>query len=316
MQPERRYLSAEEMGDGLGLEQRGDGVVTLRGISPPWDSLSVDLGVFREKFSPTAFDKILGRHKNDPRGPVDVVGLFNHDDSQLLARTTNGTLRLSKEPRGLGAELDLPETQLGKDLAVLIRSKTLYGASFAFSVAADGEQWTQDDKGTAIRTVVDAQLYDWSPVTRPAYPSSSVGLRSLEAWKEARSVASGGLLISIDYDATFSAAPGLWRSFIQDATARGNRVVCITRREDSEANREELRLAFADLELADLILAGPERQKRDAAAAAGLDVDIWIDDSPQTIPGKPEPRAVRPSTLLGLRAKAAATVARLRAHAG
>ena len=316
MQPERRYLSADEMGDGLGLEQRGDGVVTLRGISPPWDSLSVDLGGFREKFSPTAFDKILGRHKNDPRGPVDVVGLFNHDDSQLLARTTNGTLRLSKEPRGLGAELDLPETQLGKDLAVLIRSKTLYGASFAFSIAGGGEQWTQDDKGTAIRTVTDAQLYDWSPVTRPAYPSSSVGLRSLEAWKEARAVASGGLLISIDYDQTFTAAPGLWRSFIQDATARGNRVVCITRREDSEANREELRLAFADLELADMVLAGPERQKRDAAAAAGLEVDIWIDDCPQTIPGKPEPRAVRPSTLLGLRAKAAATVARLRSHAG
>lgn len=318
MQPERRYLSADDMGDdGLGIEQRGDGVVTLRGISPPWDSLSVDLGGFREKFSPTAFDKVLGRHKNDPRGVVDVVGLFNHEDSQLLARTTNGTLRLSKEPRGLGAELDLPETQLGKDLAVLIRSKTLFGASFAFSIASGGEQWTQDEKGTAIRTVTDATLYDWSPVTRAAYPSSSVGLRSLEAWKEARAVAAReGLTISLDYDQTYTAAPGLWRSFIQDATARGNRVVCITRREDSEKNREELRLAFADVELSQVILAGPEKQKRDAASAAGIEVDIWIDDRPETIPGQPEPRAVRPSTLLGLRAKAAATVARLRAHAG
>lgn len=292
MQPERRYLSVDD--GGLGVEQRADGGTTLRGISPPWDSLSVDLGGFREKFSPTAFDKILGRHKNDPRGPVDVVGLFNHDDSQLLARTTNGTLRLSKEPRGLGAELDLPGTQLGKDLAVLIRSKTLYGASFAFSVDAAGEQWTQDEKGTAIRTVTDAQLYDWSPVTRPAYPSSSVGLRSLEAWKAARAVAAHeGLTISIDYDQTYTAAPGLWRSFIADATGRGNRVVCITRREDNEKNREELRLAFADVELSQLILAGPERQKRDAAAAAGLTVDIWIDDSPQTIPSHPEPRALR-----------------------
>ena len=92
--------------------------------------------------------------------------------------------------------------------------------------------------------------------------------------------------------------------------------MCITRREDNEKNREELRLAFADLELADLILAGPERQKRDAAAAAGLTVDIWIDDRPETIPGQPEPRALRASTLLGLRAKAAASSARLRAHAG
>jgi HK97 family phage prohead protease len=317
MQAERRYLSVDEMGDdGLGYEQRDDGGVTIRGISPPWNSLSVDLGGFREQFSPTAFDRILARHKNDPRGPVDVVGLFNHEDSQLLSRTTNGTLRLSKAATGLGAEMDLPDTQLGRDLGTLIRTKTLFGASFAFSVSQTGEQWTQDEKGNAVRTVTDANLYDWSPVTRPAYPSSSVGLRSLEAWKEARAVAgSEGLLISIDYDKTFTAAPGLWRSFIADATARGNRVCCITRRADDEKNREELRLAFAELDVAQVLLAGPERQKRQAAAEAGLEVDIWIDDAPETIPTKPEPRAVRPSTLLGLRATAAATAARLRLYA-
>jgi hypothetical protein len=302
--------------DGLGVEQRADGGSTIRGVSPPWNSLSVDLGGFREQFSPTAFDKLLARHKNDPRGPADVVGLFNHEDSQLLARTTNGTLRLSKGATGLAAELDLPETTLGKDLAVLIRSKTIFGASFAFSVAPTGEQWTQDDKGNAIRTVTDANLFDWSPVTRAAYPSSAVGMRSLAAWKEARAVAAAdGLLISIDYDQTFTAAPGLWRSFIADATARGNRVVCITRREDSEKNREELRLAFDGVDLSQLLLAGPDVQKRAAASAAGLEVDIWIDDTPETIPAQPEPRSVRPSTLLGLRAAAAATAARLRLYA-
>lgn len=317
MQPERRYLSVAEMGDeGLGYEQRADGGATIRGISPPWNSLSVDLGGFREQFSPTAFDRILARHKNDPRGPVDVVGLFNHDDSQLLSRTTNGTLRLSKGATGLAAEMDLPDTQLGRDLGTLIRTKTIFGASFAFSVSQTGEQWTQDEKGNAVRTVTDANLWDWSPVTRPAYPSSSVGMRSLEAWKEARAVAgSEGLLISIDYDKTFTAAPGLWRSFIADATARGNRVICITRRSDDEKNREELRLAFAELDVAQILLAGPERQKRQAAAEAGLEVDIWIDDAPETIPTNPEPRAVRPSTLLGLRATAAATAARLRLYA-
>lgn len=317
MQAERRYLAASEMGDdGLGFEQRADGSVVIRGVSPPWNSLSVDLGGFREQFSPTAFDKLLARHKNDPRGPVDVVGLFNHDDSQLLSRTTNGTLRLSKGATGLAAEMDLPDTQLGRDLGTLIRSKTIYGASFAFSVAATGEQWTQDEKGNAIRTVTDANLYDWSPVTRPAYPQSSVGMRSLQAWKEARAVAaSNGLLISIDYDQTFTAAPGLWRSFITDATARGNRVCCITRRADTEKNREELRLAFDGVDLSQLVLAGPDVQKRAAASAAGLEVDIWIDDTPETIPAQPEPRAVRPSTLVGLRASAAAAAARIRLYA-
>lgn len=312
MEIERRYLPLSEVGDdGLAVEGRDGEPQKIRGIAPPWDSLSVDLGGFREKFSPTAFDKILGK-----RG-LDVPLLFNHDDSQILARTTNGTLRITKEDRGLAYEADPVATPDAAKVLTLIRTKTIFGSSFAFTVNPKGETFQQDERGNVVRTIVEASgLYDISPVTRAAYPKSSLSARSIDAWKEARAVASGGLLISIDYDQTFTAAPGLWRSFIQDATGRGNRVCCITRREDTEANRDELRLAFADLELSDLILAGPERQKRDAAAAAGLDVDIWIDDSPQTIPGKPEPRAVRPSTLLGLRAKAAATVARLRAHAG
>jgi len=313
MDVERRYLPMSEIGDeGLTVEGRDGEPQKIRGIAPPWDSLSVDLGGFREKFAPTAFDKILSK-----RG-LDVPLLFNHDDSKILARTTNGTLRITKEDRGLAYEADPVGTPTAAEVLTLIRSKTIFGSSFAFSVSAKGETYDQDERGHVVRTITEASgLYDLSPVTRAAYPRSSLSARSLEAWKAARAVAAEqGLTISIDYDQTFTAAPGLWRSFIADATSRGNRVVCITRREDSEQNREELRLAFADLELADLILAGPEKQKRDAAAAAGLTVDIWIDDRPETVPGQPEPRAVRPSTLIGLRAKAAATVARLRAHAG
>ena len=316
---ERRYLSFADLGDdGLGIEARADGPVVIRGIAPPWDSLSVDLGGFREKFASTAFDKILGRHKNDPRGPVDVVGLFNHDDSQVLSRTTNGTLRIQKDSRGLAYEMDLPETQLGRDLAVLIRSKTIYGSSFAFSVSAGGEQWTADEKGNPIRTIHEASgLYDVSPVTRAAYPSSSLGLRSIEAWKAARAVAAdGGLQISIDFDQTFTAAPGLWRSFIADAVSRGNRVCCITRREDTDENRAAVRDAFGDSfdGLSALVLCGPGEQKRAAAQAAGLEVDIWIDDTPETIP-ESAARSIKVSTLVGAKAAAAAAVARMIAEA-
>lgn len=318
---ERRYLSFEDLGDaGLGIETRDGEPTKLRGISPPWDSLSVDLGGFREKFSPTAFDKIIGRHKNDPRGVADVVGLFNHDDNQVLARTTNGTLRLAKESAGLGFEMDLPDTQLARDLKVLVRSKTIYGSSFAFTVAERGEQWIEDERGQPIRIISEASgLYDVSVVTRPAYPSSSVGVRSLEAWKQARAVeaaAETGLTISLDFDQTFTAAPGLWRSFITDAKARGHRVVCVTRREDTEQNQEALRLAFGDLfpELAAAILCGPAKQKRQAAADAGISVDIWIDDKPETVPEAPEPRSFKISTELGAKAAAAAALARMRAN--
>lgn len=323
---ERRYLSFEDLGDeGLVIEKRDDGPARLRGISPPWDSLSVDLGGYREKFSPTAFDKILGRHKNDPRGVVDVVGLFNHDDNQVLSRTTNGTLRLAKGAKGLEYEMDLPDTQLARDLTTLVASRTIYGSSFAFTVSEKGEQWVQDERGQPVRIVTDASgLFDVSVVTRPAYPSSTVGLRSLEAWKAAQAVvsaeerAASGLTISLDFDQTFTAAPGLWRSFIADATARGSRVVCITRREDTPENRDAITSAFGDLydALGGLVLCGPSAQKRDAAEAAGLAVDIWIDDTPETIPSGETRSAVKYSTSLGARAAAAAAIARLRTYAG
>jgi uncharacterized protein len=319
MQVERRYLSIADDTENVSLfiEDRDGEAPKIRGIAPPWDSLSVDLGGFREQFLPTAFDRVLSKRK------LDVPLLFNHDDSKPLARTTNGTLRIEKTDKGLAFEADPVATPTAAEVVTLIRSKTIFGSSFAFTVGAKGETWAEDERGNVVRTISEASgLYDLSPVTRAAYPNSSVGLRSLSAWREARGLlqhrAEGrGLLISLDYDRTYTAAPGLWRSFVAMAAERGNRVVCITRREDTEQNREELRLAFADLDVADLILCGTGTQKRDAAAAAGLEVDVWIDDHPEGIVAAPnEPRSFKVSTLAGARAAAAAAVARMRCHAG
>jgi hypothetical protein len=127
-------------------------------------------------------------------------------------------------------------------------------------------------------------------------------------------------VISLDYDRTYTAAPGLWRSFVNMATAAGNRVVCISRREATDENREELRLAFADLEVGDLILCGADTQKRDAASAAGIAVDVWVDDYPEGIVAATATtlghRSFKVSTLAGSKAAAAAAVARMRINAG
>jgi HK97 family phage prohead protease len=322
MQPERRYLSIADDADNVSLyiEERDGEAPKIRGIAPPWESLSVNLGGFREQFLPTAFDKVLAKRK------LDVPLLFNHDDSKVLARTTNGTLRIEKTDKGLAFEADPVATPTASEVVTLIRSKTIFGSSFAFTVDPNkGETWQEDDRGNVTRTISEASgLYDLSPVTRAAYPNSSVGLRSLSAWREARGLvqhrAEGrGLVISLDYDRTYTAAPGLWRSFVNMATAAGNRVVCISRREATDENREELRLAFADLEVGDLILCGADTQKRDAASAAGIAVDVWVDDYPEGIvaaPATAEPRSFKVSTLAGSKAAAAAAVARMRINAG
>ena len=173
-----------------------------------------------------------------------------------------------------------------------------------------------------LRTIIEADgLFDISAVTRAAYPSASVGMRSLDAWKAARGVVANrqtpDLTVSLDFDGTFTAAPGLWRSFIQDAIARGTKVVCITRRENTEENRLALEQSFGDVyaALSSVVLCGTGTQKRDAAKAAGVNVDIWIDDSPEKIPsagGEPAgSRALKFSTMAGARAAAAAAAMRL-----
>jgi uncharacterized protein len=179
---ERRYVPAGV--EPIELEERSAASPTIKGISPPFNSKSEDLGNFREVFAPTAFDKVVGRHKNDPRGGMDVVALFDHE-GQPIGRTTNDTLKLSISERGLAYSISPPDTTLGRDIITLVRRGDLYGASFAFSVAPGGESWTQEADGSAVRTVSEVgALYDVSVVTRPAYPQSSAALRSLDAWRQ------------------------------------------------------------------------------------------------------------------------------------
>ena len=58
----------------------------------------------------------------------------------MLARTKSGTLRLSEDSRGLAFDLDIPDTQAGRDILALAERGDIGGASFGF-VATD-EEWS------------------------------------------------------------------------------------------------------------------------------------------------------------------------------
>jgi hypothetical protein len=98
--------------------------------------------------------------------------------------------------------------------------------------------------------------------------------------------ASRAMTISVDFDRTFSADPRLWGEFARKAVADGNRVVMISRR--PEADREEVISSLGDYAEAfsDVLLVGGDTLKDDAAQAAGIAVDVWVDDSPQFIRGE------------------------------
>ncbi len=158
------------------LELRMDGdKPTVVGYGAVFNSMSNDLGGFREYISPKAFE---GRLEDDVRF------LINHDANLVLARTTNGTLRLSVDEKGLRYEADMPNTSTARDLMELLKNGTISQSSFAFTVEEDS--WEVKD-GMNIRTIDKvSQLYDVSSVTYPAYnsASSSVALRSMKEWQE------------------------------------------------------------------------------------------------------------------------------------
>ena len=158
------------------LELRMDGdKQTIVGYGAVFNSMSNDLGGFREYISPEAFE---GRMEDDVRF------LFNHDANYVLARTTNGTLRMSVDEKGLRYEADMPNTSTARDLVELLKNGTVNQSSFAFIVEDDS--WEMKD-GMNIRTINKvSRLYDLSSVVYPAYSeaSSSVALRSMQEWQE------------------------------------------------------------------------------------------------------------------------------------
>jgi HK97 family phage portal protein len=97
------------------------------------------------------------------------------------------------------------------------------------------------------------------------------------------------LTISIDFDRTFAADPALWGEFARKSVADGNTVVMISRRpeEDRQVVTDTLG-EYADA-FSQVLLVGGDTLKADAARAAGIDVDVWVDDSPQTITDEPAP---------------------------
>ena len=96
--------------------------------------------------------------------------------------------------------------------------------------------------------------------------------------------ASRAMTISVDFDRTFAADPDLWGEFARQSADAGNRVVMVSRRPDTPENQAEIDETLGDYrEAFDAVLLVGERLKDEAAREAGVEVDVWVDDSPQFV---------------------------------
>jgi HK97 family phage prohead protease len=125
---------------------------------------------FFEQVMPTFFDRVL-------RERQDTVMQVNHEGLPI-ARTTSGTLKLSKDSTGLAFEADLADTSLGRDVRVLAERGDLNAMSFGFTVFQDA--WALRKDGSQLRSLIEAdRLFDISPVTFAAYDGTDLALRAL-----------------------------------------------------------------------------------------------------------------------------------------
>jgi HK97 family phage prohead protease len=169
---ERRSLALP-----LTLETREGGNAVIAGYAAKYNVRSTMLGTFREQIAPGAFTRAL-ENQTHP-----VVALWNHDSNQVLGSTRSGTLKVRTDDTGLHYAVEVPDTQLGRDLSTLIQRGDVWGSSFAFVIASDGESWDKDEDGVALRTVHEVEgVYDVSAVLTPAYEdaTASVAFRSYE----------------------------------------------------------------------------------------------------------------------------------------
>ena len=170
MEKELRYIENSEI-------RAAEDSREVDGYAMLFNSLSRNLGGFREKIDPEAVDGVLESS--------DVMALLNHDASRgILARSRFGvgSLTLSVDEKGLRYTFSAPHTALGDECLEYLRRGDITQSSFAFTVKEDS--WAKQDDGSYVRTIKKFdRLYDVSPVFEPAYFGTEVKCRSFEDFK-------------------------------------------------------------------------------------------------------------------------------------
>lgn len=168
---ERRFIPAA---GNLEFRDAADGDPTmLVGHAAVFDEIA-DLGYFRERIARGAFSRAISED--------DVRALWNHNADFPLGRNRAKTLVLGEDDKGLATRIYMPDTSMGRDVMTSVRRGDVTQMSFAFSVRS--QKIDRDAEGNITRTILDCQLYDVSPVTYPAYETTDVSARSLQALLE------------------------------------------------------------------------------------------------------------------------------------
>lgn len=150
-------------------ESDGNTLEGYAAVFNEWTDIRDSAGTYRERIAPGAFKRSLGQ-----RTPVVQ---FDHGSHPLLGSLPLGSLTVAREDRnGLFVRVKLSDNWLIQPFRDAIRDGAVSGMSFRFKVVDD--EWTNADNGDS-RTIKEVELLELGPVVFPAYPQTSVSVRSL-----------------------------------------------------------------------------------------------------------------------------------------
>ncbi len=140
---------------------------------------SVWEGNFMERIAPGAFSKTIADNRSD------IKVLFQHgQDPQIGDKPLGPITELREDDEGPYYEVPLLDAPYVRNDILPGLQAGLYGASFRFKVMR--EEFNDKAKASTLnpdaipeRTIKEARLFEFGPVTFPAYASATAGVRSL-----------------------------------------------------------------------------------------------------------------------------------------
>ena len=124
-----------------------------------------------EQIAPTAFDNSISG---------DVRALINHDTTLVIGRTTNNTLELKADSRGLWGRVRInPKDSDAMNIHARVERGDVTQCSFGFYPKAEETEILDD--GSIRWTLTDVELFEVSCCTFPAYKETSIQARQRDA---------------------------------------------------------------------------------------------------------------------------------------
>ena len=136
-------------------------------------------GNFLERTVAGAFKKTIRENRDN------IKVLYDHGHDYHIGNKVLGPIKTLREDPVTGpvAEVQLLDTSYNRDLLPGLEAG-VYGSSFRFRVVK--EEWNEDPgrsdhnpDGIPERTIKEVRLYEFGPVTFPANPDSTAGVRGL-----------------------------------------------------------------------------------------------------------------------------------------